>query len=138
VKYISPTTSTAIIRVSRSHYRLIWAALSFITKIPLPSPSFNNHNHHNNNKNSNNEQPRDRPCVVQVVRVSGTIKKAEEEAIRRARIVIARARRVEKRRRGGAAVGEGGFMEEDGEVGGIEDLGMDLDEDEDEDDESGE
>ena len=33
------------------------------------------------------------PCVMQVVRVSGTIKKAEEEAIRRARAAILRAKR---------------------------------------------
>ena len=33
-------------------------------------------------------------CVMQVVRVSGTIKKAEEEAIRRARAAILRAKRV--------------------------------------------
>jgi ribonuclease P/MRP protein subunit POP5 len=124
----------------RSHYRLIWAALSFITKIPLPSPSSNNYNYNNTNRNASNEQPRDRPCVVQVVRVSGTIKKAEEEAIRRARIVIARARRMEEKRRGGVAVGGEGLVEEDGEVGGIEDFGMDFDEDDDEDDadESGE
>lgn len=34
------------------------------------------------------------PCVFQVVRVSGTIKKAEEEAIRRARLSIRRAQRT--------------------------------------------
>lgn len=34
-----------------------------------------------------------RPCTMQVVRVSGTVKKAEEEAIRRARAAILRARR---------------------------------------------
>ena len=33
------------------------------------------------------------PCVMQVVRVSGTIKKAEEEAIRRARAAILRVKR---------------------------------------------
>ena len=32
-------------------------------------------------------------CAIQVVRVSGTIKKAEEEAIRRARAAILRAKR---------------------------------------------
>lgn len=32
-------------------------------------------------------------CVFQVIRVSGTIRKAEEEAIRRAREIILRARR---------------------------------------------
>ena len=49
---------------------MVWAALSFVTKLPKPI---------------------DEPCVIQVVRVSGTIKKAEEEAIRRARLTILRA-----------------------------------------------
>jgi len=35
-----------------------------------------------------------RKCVFQVVRVSGTIRKAEEEAIRRAREMISKARRA--------------------------------------------
>ncbi|KAK5121508.1 hypothetical protein LTR85_005341 [Meristemomyces frigidus] len=75
IKYLSAATSTAIIRVSRDHYRLVWAALSFVTRLP---------------------KPLDQPCVIQVVRVSGTIKKAEEEAIRRARISIRRAQRAAK------------------------------------------
>jgi ribonuclease P/MRP protein subunit POP5 len=33
----------------------------------------------------------DQACVIQVVRVSGTIRKAEEEAIRRAKAAILRA-----------------------------------------------
>ncbi|KAJ9644578.1 RNA-binding protein pop5 [Coniosporium tulheliwenetii] len=61
----------AIIRVTRSHYRLVWAALSFVTKLP---------------------RPLDTPCVIHVVRVSGTIRKAEEEAIRRARESVLRVR----------------------------------------------
>lgn len=40
---------------------------------------------------SKRETPRS--CAMQVVRVSGTIKKAEEEAIKRARAAILRARR---------------------------------------------
>lgn len=36
------------------------------------------------------------PCVFQVVRVSGTIRKSEEEAIRRARDAIMRARRKDE------------------------------------------
>lgn len=72
VKYFSPATSTAIIRVSRDHYRLVWAALSFITRLPHPV---------------------NQDCVVQVVRVSGTIRKAEEEAIKRAKQGILHARR---------------------------------------------
>jgi ribonuclease P/MRP protein subunit POP5 len=47
---------------------MVWAALTFITCLPL--------------------KPADLPCVMQVVRVSGTIRKAEEEAIRRARLQI--------------------------------------------------
>lgn len=72
VKYLSPATSTFILRVSRAHYRLAWAALSFMNTIPV--------------KNGKN-------CVFRVVRVSGTIRKAEEEAIRRAREMITRAQR---------------------------------------------
>ncbi|KXS99753.1 hypothetical protein AC578_10427 [Pseudocercospora eumusae] len=70
VVYCSSATSTAIIRVARAHYSLVWAALSFVTKLPKPI---------------------DQHCVIQVVRVSGTIKKAEQEAIRRARLIILRA-----------------------------------------------
>lgn len=39
------------------------------------------------------KQVHPRACAIQVVRVSGTIKKAEEEAIRRARAAILRAKR---------------------------------------------
>ena len=72
VKYMSPATSTFILKVSRAHYRLVWAALSCMTAIPI-----------RNGKS----------CVFRVVRVSGTIRKAEEEAIRRARELILKARR---------------------------------------------
>jgi len=61
IKYFSPTTSTGIVRVGREHYRLVWAALTYIREI------------------------KGRPCVVRVVHVSGTIKKAEVEAVRRAK-----------------------------------------------------
>jgi ribonuclease P/MRP protein subunit POP5 len=56
--------------VSRAHYRLVWAALTFVTRLPRPI---------------------EHSCVIQVVRVSGTIRKAEEEAIRRAKAAILRA-----------------------------------------------
>ena len=75
VKYLSPATSTAIIRCSRNHFRLVWAALSFMTQLP-----------------HTRSQKHPRPCVMQVVRVSGTIKKAEEEAIRRAKDAILKGR----------------------------------------------
>lgn len=33
VKYFSPATSTVIIRVSREHYRTLWAALTLLRKV---------------------------------------------------------------------------------------------------------
>lgn len=54
----------------------MWAALSFLTQLP---------------KTSRLDLPR--TCAIRVVRVSGTVKKAEEEAVRRARAAILRAKR---------------------------------------------
>jgi ribonuclease P/MRP protein subunit POP5 len=53
-------------------------------------------------------------CVYRVVRVSGTVRKAEEEAIRRARAIIMRARK-EASEKGGVVL-EGLFSAEVGEV----------------------
>jgi ribonuclease P/MRP protein subunit POP5 len=116
VKYCSSATSTAIIRVARAHYRMVWAALTFTSRLPKPI---------------------DKPCVVQVVRVSGTIKKSEEEAIRRARLLIRGAQRLS----GGvaatngagphAATAAGASVADDddlGMAGGIEDRDEDGDE----------
>ena len=59
--------------MARDHYRLVWAALTFTLQLPKPVSQ---------------------PCVFQVVRVSGTIRKAEEEAIRRAQRGIRQVQRV--------------------------------------------
>lgn len=75
---------------------------------------------------------RERPCVFRVLRVSGTMRKAEEEAIRRARREIVRVRGLEEEGVLGDLVGAaGGVMEEKkgGLVSGpIEDI-MDESED---------
>ncbi|KAH7398472.1 Rpp14/Pop5 family-domain-containing protein [Pyrenochaeta sp. MPI-SDFR-AT-0127] len=71
VNYYSPSTSTAIIRCPRDHYEMVWAALTYITHLPKPI---------------------DIPVVMRVVRVSGTIRKAEEEVIRRSQQIIKRAK----------------------------------------------
>lgn len=73
IKYFSNATSTAIVRCPRAHYRLAWAALTFVTELPP----------------QNKRGPSGENCVFRVVRVSGTIKKVEEEAVRRARRMIA-------------------------------------------------
>ncbi|RPB23953.1 hypothetical protein L211DRAFT_808247, partial [Terfezia boudieri ATCC MYA-4762] len=71
VKYFSPITSTGILRCPREHHRLVWAALTLIKEIL------------------------GKPVVIRVVRVSGTIKKAEQEGIRRAKEEIRLVRRLE-------------------------------------------
>lgn len=82
-----------------------------------------------------------RPCVFQVLRVSGTIRKSEEEAIRRARDAIMRAKRKDGEDEGGMmglqAILRGDGEDEGSGVGrkgtgaGIEDDDDDEDEDED-------
>ncbi|KAJ4985870.1 rpp14 family protein [Stagonosporopsis vannaccii] len=75
VNYYSPSTSTAIIRCPRDHYEMVWAALTYVTKLPRV----------------------DTPVVCRVVRVSGTIRKAEEEVIRRSQKIVQRAKAWEGR-----------------------------------------
>ncbi|KAJ9405497.1 hypothetical protein DTO045G8_6714 [Paecilomyces variotii] len=83
VKYLSPATSTAIIRCPRASFRLVWAALTYISSIPA------------SNRRSGPGSGA-RSCVFRVVRVSGTMRKAEEEAIRRARREVVRMRKGEE------------------------------------------
>lgn len=64
VKYLSHATSTFILRVHKPHYRMVWTALTVMDHVPVRDG---------------------KPCVFRVVHVSGTIRKIEEEAIRRAR-----------------------------------------------------
>ncbi|KAI1430697.1 Rpp14 family protein [Xylaria sp. CBS 124048] len=71
VKYLSHATSTFILRIARGSYRFVWTALSFMNSVPI--------------KNG-------KPCVFRVVHVSGTIRKAEEEAVRRTRSLIFEAK----------------------------------------------
>ncbi|EMR09328.1 hypothetical protein PNEG_02283 [Pneumocystis murina B123] len=59
IKYYSPATHTGIIRVSRQHYRLVWAVLTFIKTI------------------------QDQPILIRVLRINGTIKKAKMFLIQR-------------------------------------------------------
>ncbi len=68
---MSNATSTVILRVLREHFRLVWAALTFMDRVPV--------------KNG-------KPCIFRVVRVSGTIRRVEEEAIRRAKALVLAAK----------------------------------------------
>ena len=59
---------------------------------------------------------RERGCVFRVIRVSGTMRKAEEEAIRRARREIVRVKDAEERGVLGGLVGVGDGMDVDVDV----------------------
>ena len=82
INYWSAATSTAIVRVTRNHFRILWGALTWITDI-------------GRNGGYNKENDRLTACVFRVVRTSGTIRKAEEDVIRRAKEEILRAKRVD-------------------------------------------
>lgn len=85
-----------------------------------------------------------RPCVFQVVRVSGTIKKVEQEAIRRARRDVVRLMAVEGAATGTTNVGPGGNADLLDQILGTtkgkddDDVVMGVDADDDEDDGEGE
>lgn len=64
LKYFSPRTHVGILRVSRPYVRKAWASLSLINKI------------------------NDRPVIIKVLRVSGTIQKSEKAAIQRDKYMI--------------------------------------------------
>ncbi|GAA5854909.1 hypothetical protein JCM9279_000195 [Rhodotorula babjevae] len=88
IKYLSPSTSTLILRVSREHHRTLWAALTLLRKVGGVE------------------------CVARVVHVSGTIRKTQHAAMAHDREAIllsaARARARARARRGGApAAGAG-------------------------------
>ncbi|KAK6524513.1 hypothetical protein TWF281_011420 [Arthrobotrys megalospora] len=72
VKYFSPATSTGILRITRDNYRTLWAALTYIREL------FG------------------QPAVIKVIRISGTIRKAELEAVKVAEEAIRRVKRETK------------------------------------------
>lgn len=91
VKYLSPATSTAIIRCPRASFRLVWSALTYMSHVPAVTEPGTGAGQRRPNGG------RERPCVFRVLRVSGTMRKAEEEAIRRARREIVRVRGAEEK-----------------------------------------
>ncbi|GAA5910487.1 hypothetical protein JCM8208_007619 [Rhodotorula glutinis] len=80
IKYLSPSTSTMILRVSREHHRTLWAALTLLRKVGGVE------------------------CVARVVHVSGTIRKTQHAAMAHDReaILLSAARARARSRRGAA------------------------------------
>ncbi|KAH7911780.1 Rpp14/Pop5 family-domain-containing protein [Hygrophoropsis aurantiaca] len=68
VKYFSPTTGVAIIRVARDHHRIAWGGVTLLTAVD------------------------GKKILPNVVHISGTIKHAQVAAIQHNRQVIARFR----------------------------------------------
>jgi ribonuclease P/MRP protein subunit POP5 len=122
VKYLSPATSTAIIRCPRHSYRLVWAALTYMSSLPTKV---------GRGVDKSNEAKK-LDCVFRVVKVSGTMRKAEEEAIRRARREVLRVRKGGEE--GGMKVLEELFGSGEGRMDVDVDVESDEEEDEDEDD----
>ncbi|KAJ5828249.1 uncharacterized protein N7525_006502 [Penicillium rubens] len=113
VKYLSPATSTAIVRCPRAAFRLVWSALTYMSGVPEPASG-----------QKRAGTGRERGCVFRVLRVSGTMRKAEEEAIRRARREIVRVKDAEEKGVLGGLVG-GGSPIVDCVMDESEDEGMD-------------
>lgn len=151
--YFSNATSTLILRVPRTGFRLVWAALSYVGGIPVGDGSHSGGGGRGRGRGqgqrgrgrrddgiesgSGRERTRDREreiaCVIRVVRVSGTIRKIEEELIRRGRREIVRAKMAGRDGDEDRAGGREGF--EEGDMGFENDIeGMDVSEDEEEDD----
>lgn len=113
--YFSPATSTFIIRCPRAHFRLVWAALTCVQRLPAA------------------RRGQDGPsCVIRVVRVSGTIKKAEEHVVRGARREIVRAKMAMEGTGSdlldnllGSMANTDHRQERTGDIEGIEDSNMD-------------
>lgn len=112
MKYLSPATSTAIIRCPRASFRLVWSALSYMSHVPdFKNPSTVDGGSGSGSGASSNTGKRfgavvaTRPCVFRVLRVSGTMRKAEEEAIRGARREIVRLRVLDEKGVMGGLVG---------------------------------
>ena len=124
ITYLSPATGTAIVRCPRSGFRMVWAGLTFVKVLRTKERG--------RGRNAGGEIA----CVVRVVRVSGTIRKAEEEVVRRARRDIVRMKEIEGN--GGVQIekllGSGTQgLDENEDEGGIEDCSS---EDDDMDDDS--
>ncbi|KAH8696313.1 Rpp14/Pop5 family-domain-containing protein [Talaromyces proteolyticus] len=114
VKYLSPATGTVILRCPRDAYRLVWAALTYMSSVPAPKKG---------GGGSGEGRSGNVPAVFRVVRVSGTMRKAEEEAIRRARREVFRTK-------GAVREGVEGLLRGISTGGGEDFVAFDMDEEE--------
>ena len=102
IKYWSNATSTMIVRCERATARIVWAALTFVRSLSVYE----------------GRKSTDLPCVMQVLRVSGTIRKVEEELIRRAKAVVGQAKGLSLALEAGVSGGDVMDMSDDDMVQG--------------------
>lgn len=136
VKYFSNATATFIVRCRREVVRLVWGAVCFVKGLGVLGERAPG------GRRGAGKSAAEGEIVMRVVRVSGTMRKCQEEAVRRARGLLGRVRGLEEVRE---LVGEkwsggdflGGEVEED--VDGVGSIGSDGlgDDDGDEDDAMG-
>ena len=96
IMYWSNATSTFIIRCRREFVRLVWAALCFLHSIP---------NHVDAVKTEtaqpkNAKEKKEREAIFRVVRVSGTVRKSIDEAVRRDKRLMGRVKGMTVARQG--------------------------------------
>lgn len=92
IKYWSNATSTLILRCSRASVRIVWAAVTFVRSLAIADDSAGKNRGGLGRGAVAWGKDKEREVVLQVVKVSGTVKKCEEEAIRRARAICGRVR----------------------------------------------
>ena len=117
IRYWSNATSTMIVRCERATACMVWAALTFVRSLSVYE----------------GRKSTELPCVMQVLRVSGTIRKVEEELIRRAKALVGQAKGFSLAVEGGVSGGHVMDMSDDDDddmvLGQDEDVEMDGSED---------
>ena len=85
--YWSNATSTFVLRCRREMFRLLWTSLTFVRSLQLDDER--------GRGPGGAARKEEREVVLRVVRVSGTVKKALEEVVRRNRLMMGRIRGME-------------------------------------------
>lgn len=117
--------------------RLVWCAITFVSALPAGSGEGGGYSLGGREKVGQRGREGEMEVVMRVVRVSGTMRKCEEEAIRRAKALMGRVRGIEAMREAGVVMdvrGSAAGEEEDVARDEEEDTVMIVDEEDDDDD----
>lgn len=128
IKYFSNATSTFILRCERAAFRLVWAAVTFVRGLGSAAGGAGARDGYERKGRGGggggaSGAAKELSCVMQVLRVSGTIRKCEEELIKRAKALCGRVKGLTLAAEAGVGA--------DGVVVSEDDDGREGDEDED-------